>query len=907
MSRQSAGALVAPVFHPSVGAPGTPSLGGKAEQLLRLEALGAPVPAWFAIPTDLFASLASELVRPGLVRLMTASDEDVPAIARSLRCAVEELSLPLDAIAAVESALERLTSQGKGRDVAFAVRSSAAAEDSSADSFAGQLETFLNVAAADVVSCIRSCWASAFSDRAVRYARARGQLESLTSVGVLVQLMVNSVASGVLFSANPTGSLDELVIVAGYGLGEGIVTDKVECDTYTLDTQEGCWLLDVGRKHRRVACDDVRGVGTRVVSVPPDQVDAPVLSEEQRDGLAKRAQQLSQTLGPHLDIEWSFDSSGKLWLLQARPITSIPSGRATVFDNSNIVESYPGITLPLTASYVRTAYAKLFAAAFRQLGVAPAALRAHESSLANMLGYADGRLYYNLTSWYRLFRLIPGTARYVPVWEEMLGIAAGASRRETPRRQPLLQRAFALLRLVSALVSSFALLGRRMRAMRYEFLKTQEEFRALDLSVLDAHQYEDEYRRMLGPKLRGWEHTLLNDGYAFIFSALARALLRRSGLDEQLFGALLAGDEELESVLPVRRSVAMAEWLRANPASAVRLRPCVEAPLARLEAELARAENEALAAQFRAHLEHFGDRGIEELKLESKSFRDDPRLLLRVVLGYVDADVGVQEMIERERAIRAVAEAQVLKVLRWRLFRRTALAFCLAMARRSIRFRESSRLDRGRAFGMIRGLFAGLGTHLVRAGALAAAEDVYYLRVDELFDFVSGMLFERQLHPIVERRKLEFGRYQQAVPLRRFRTSGPVGANTVPLQRKGSPTSSSVGEDKWQGLGCSAGTLCAEAVVITNPHTAGDVRGKILVTEMTDPGWVFLMVPAAGLVVERGSLLSHTAIIGRELGKPTVVGVRGISTQIQTGDQLEIDGRSGTVRRLSRASSAELE
>ncbi len=880
---------VPPLVYPQQGY--LPGLGGKSRGLTQLYQAALPVPSFFTVPGEWFTRVLVPRLTDLLGRLERIAVEDdagLRQLSAEFRARVTEVGLPANLTQQVVAAARELSNDG---EMFLAVRSSATSEDGEVYSFAGQFSSRLGATWQDVESAVLECWASAFSPHVLAYSKRVGA-HALPAVAVVVQVLIDSARSGVAFTSNPHGNLDELVIVAGYGLGEGVVADRVRADTYFYDRRRSSWAVEVVEKREQIVRDG--NGGTAVVAVDGERVTSAVLDAPRREQLRATCERLEQTLGPYQDVEWAFDAFGTLWLTQTRPITTIPRGEDSVFDNSNIVESYPGVSLPSTFSYVQTVYARVFRAAVGKLGVPERDLETHEDVWSSLVGYAQGRIYYNLTAWYQMFRLIPGTRAYIPVWEQMLGI----DQQRRVASQGAKNSWSSLLRLGWSLVVHFVMLGPRLAGIRRGLQQTTARLTALE--SLESHQLEREFLHMTGPGMRGWEITLLNDGYAFIFSALVRALLKRWGLDEGLFGKLMAGDERLESVEPVRSAVGMAEWLRARPVLAAALsRPF---PTAQdLETQLASNEYAEFTELFHRHLAAYGDRGPAELKLESITLRDDPRLLLRIVLRYVPEDLTVQRMVEGEQAVRRDAENTVRHQLRYRLLSRLLFAFCLAMARRSIRYRESSRLDRSRAFGLTRRLFATLGRQLHTLGALHDARDVFFLRHQDVFDFVRGKWVDTDLASTVERRKSTFERYQQNTPQERFRTSGPVGANVIPLAREAkdeAPSVSASGERCLRGQGCSTGVVVGEAVVITDPNTTADVRGKILVAPMTDPGWVFLMVGAAGLIVERGSLLSHTAIIGRELGKPTVVGVAGATRLIRDGDRIELDGASGTIRWL---------
>jgi pyruvate,water dikinase len=391
--------------------------------------------------------------------------------------------------------------------------------------------------------------------------------------------------------------------------------------------------------------------------------------------------------------------------------------------------------------------------------------------------------------------------------------------------------------------------------------------------------------------LDGWEITLLNDLFAFVFTAAIRRQLRKIGLDESVFGGLMAGDAGLESTAPVHSMISMAEIVRRDPLLSQQLRDAQ----AMSAADFQRREldelfgNDEFVSSLRHHLDQFGDRCLEELKLESTCFRDDPQPLLRLISTYAASGV---ELDDHRFETRAKGMACLRTALRGRPIRRLLIGWTLSLARRSIRFRERSRLDRARAFGLVRTIFRSLGKNLAAEGALNVPDDVLYLTVDEVLGFVTGASVNDRLQGLVDERKADRERHQTFCPAGHIRTQGTVRGNVVPPKLR---TTARHSDGMLHGTGCSAGLVTAEAVLVHDPADAGDVKGKVLIAEMTDPGWVFLMVAAAGLVVEKGSLLSHTAIIGRELGVPTVVGVAGATELIRDGQVIQVNGQTGDI------------
>jgi pyruvate,water dikinase len=226
------------------------------------------------------------------------------------------------------------------------------------------------------------------------------------------------------------------------------------------------------------------------------------------------------------------------------------------------------------------------------------------------------------------------------------------------------------------------------------------------------------------------------------------------------------------------------------------------------------------------------------------------------------------------------------------------LAWVLQNARSMVLERENLRFERTRLFGRVRRIFREAGKRLHASGALDQADDVFYLQVEEIRGYADGNAVTADLKPLVALRQAEFERYRKSEgPPPRFETHGPV-CDPRSIQAKSAPSSTGQDGDERRGIGCCPGTVRGNVRVVRDPRSAQLPAGFILVADHTDPGWIMLFPSAKGLLVERGSLLSHSAIVARELGIPAVVSIPGLLDWLRDGDEVELDGARGTVRRI---------
>ncbi|MBI4576945.1 MAG: hypothetical protein HY722_11845 [Planctomycetes bacterium] len=874
-------------------------LGGKGAGLSALTRAGLPVPPWFVLTTavgeSVLAPLGSELGR-----LLEGRDLSDPAAAQEAAGRIREEVRARGLAAADREALyARYDAEFPG-GAPVAVRSSVVGEDSQSDSHAGQMDTYLHVGRADLEGRVLDCLASAWSARALAYRKNRGRDPRRAVPAVVIQRMVESRASGVLFTLNPaSGDRSELVISAGLGLGEGVVSDRVEADTWFVARSGALRSRQLRAKRSRVTSDP--GGGTTLETVGEEEAQRPALGEEELGRVVDLGLRVEALLGVPVDVEWALDREGTLFLLQARPITGLGEGRDQVFDNANIVESFPGPSSPLTYSFARGAYEQTFRQASRIFGVPEEILDRHHAVHANLLGLVHGRIYYNIGNWYGLFRFVPGFEGSLPAWEKALGLARHGARQGAPGRGKAGRWAVLALqaRVWWRILALFLGLPRRVRGFH---ALMEAERAACDegaLGTLDAESILEAHEARSRRLLPAFSVSVVNDAFLQQLHEAMTRVLSRWGVPgpEALRNDLLVGVAGMESVAPVRSLLGLAERIRRDGALEALFRGDA-APLEVWRAIHAEPSHAGFREALAAHLARYGDRTVHELKLETPSIEEDPAVLVGALRSYLEGGIRVEDLEAREGEVRAEAERRLGLALAGRPFRALAARLLLGRLRRSVAARENLRLERSRAFGLTRRTYRELGARLVRAGLLRRPEDVFWLTVEEVALAVRSSSVTSDLGALVGLRREEYRGYAEGAPPSRVVFRGPSRWAASPEPAAGAALGE-VGEvGVLRGIGCSRGVVRARSRVILDPTRGEVVRGEILVAPMTDPGWVFLMVAASGLVVERGSPLSHTAIIGRELGIPTVVAVQDATRRIGDGRMVELDGERGLVRLL---------
>jgi len=834
--------------------PGTlVQLGGKGYALAQLTEAGFPVPDWFAI-TPAFHQGG-------------AIDE---ASIRNYRFSAEDLC-------AIGHALTKLGGSS------FAVRSSAIDEDGAKASFAGQLDSFLEVRAEDVPGRTKEVWASIFSKHIAAY-RAENKMTAAGELpAVIVQSMVAADAAGVAFSADVvTGRWSVALVNAVHGLGEKLVSGEADADGWQIDRDEQV----IDRKRA-------------------DPNTPPALEDNQAIEVARLARRCEIHFGCPQDIEWAIEK-GQLRLLQSRPITTLhrladPEVAINIWDNSNIAESYGGVTTPLTYSFAHYIYKEVYQQFCRIMHVPDSVIADNRSIFNSMLGLIRGRVYYNLMSWYSMLALLPGFRFNRKFMEQMMGVREGLPEavlsefeddRLGARIKDAGRLAWALVGLVRAqwrLPSMIRKFYRHFDATLKSNPRPLEEMRPDELCA-HFHTLEEQL-------LNRWNAPLVNDFFAMIYFGVLRSLTKKwcDDTDGTLQNGLLCGTGQIISAEPAKRIQKMAKIASADP-EWTRLLCVADAGEIRRQIP----EHPVFEREYNAYLDRFADRCLNELKLESATLMDDPLPLLRSIgnlaCRILENQVQAQDN-NIEVRLRENSEKQLRERLSGKFMRKLIFKYVLKNARIRVRDRENLRFERTRLFGRIRAIFLECGKRLAAMGALEQPRDIFYLEIYEIIGFIEGTGSTTDLKALVQVRQNEFTRHaKDPAPADRFETHGTVHLGNR-FEAAQTTTAEDFGTYGLKGIGCCPGLVRGQARVVTDPSDAHIQNGEILVAEQTDPGWITLFPAAAGVLVERGSLLSHSAIVSREMGIPAIVSIRGLLAQIQTGDWIEFDGQTGIIRK----------
>lgn len=869
-------------------------VGGKASNLARLIALGAPVPDGFVITN---AALQGFVESAELAPLLSTLCRDLPGkSATGLRCAAETIAALFDAESMPPPVADAVL--GAWRALAASpviVRSSAAGEDSDAASFAGQLDSIAGVSCeADLRRAIAAVWASRWSYRALAYQVARGT--PLSGMGVLVQRQIASTVSGVLFTVAP-GSGGQMLLEYCEGPGEALVSGRVNPGRVAIARHGFRWSKEAA----------------------PDAAfpyESRLLDDGQLGSLARAALEIEAAFGCPQDIEWTMDAGGRVWIVQARPIT-VPAGvdgPATprdeiLWSNANVNENFPQPISPLLYSIAIAGYYHYFRNLGRAFGVSERRLALMEQPLRHIIGVHGARMYYNLSSIHAVLRSAPFGDLLTASFNQFVGAGdtapAGVDGSFAARARGRLSQWAEAAAIAFHTTRQYLFLTRRVERFERTASAFAERTHPDRLETRSLSGLLDDFRGFLDIRCNRWNDAALADAGSMVCYGVLQRLLARAFPDEQqqsLHNTLLKALPGLVSGKPAVRLWELSRDIRADGELS---RLFQSSPPAEVLAALAGSpRHAAFNTALHRYLDDWGFRCSAELMLTTPSFQEEPAPVIDLLRSYAAIDgPSPSDQLRRQESERLAETSRVGRALRSRstlpfVSLAPVVSIVLAWTQRSIQLRERARLKQALLYSRLRRIARAIGARLSAQGRLQHPDDVFFLTADEIDALLSGhAMFPDHAGALVEVRRRAHAELSAMSPpdsMRLARGEYLRADAGGPRARAAAGAAASL-----SGVGACGGTVTGRAVVLTAVTESDRIaRGDVLVTRQTDPGWGPIFPLISGLVIERGGMLSHGAIIAREFGIPSVVGVKDATRLVPDGGQITVDGDRGVVHLL---------
>ncbi len=772
------------------------------------------------------------------------------------------------------------------------VRSSAVGEDSAEASFAGQLDSIGGVTGLGVVRrALLRVWASQWSPRSLSYQLSRQV--ALRGMGVIIQRQIPSAVSGVLFTRAP-GRAGHMLVEYCAGTGEALVSGR---------ENPGRLLVTMDGRQK-----------TSEAQLEGQPLAESLLTDRMIFQLARVGREIAELFGAPQDIEWTIEADGTLWIVQARPITVCePAGakrrRPDVhWSNANVNENFPRPISPLLYSIASPGYYHYFRNLGRAFGISKRRLQAMEYPLRQIIGVHAGRMYYNLSSIHGVLRSAPFGELLTASFNQFVGSSETSTHAATTHAGRFKTLAQASELAVIAVKTTWQYLFLTRRVAKFE--QTVSEFAAQTTPerVTQATRAEllTHLRAFIDIRNNRWKDAALADAAAMVcYAVLQRLLARLAPAADQhsLHNNLLKALPDLVSGVPPIKLWELSQFVRADARLEELFRD--RAPAEILEVLRTRDDFQPFYQRFDAFLESWGFRCSGELMLTMPTFQDEPERVVELIQAYIATDAGSPATILARQAQERIAETRRLKGMlgsRW-----IVVGLVLRWTQKAILLRERARLKQALLYTRLRHIALAIGDRLVDANRLERRDEIFFLTAEEIDALLSGVsMFPDHVRQLVALRRTAHDEFASITPPDTLTLGSgeyltATGACTDSPAAMAAATSS-LAQPELRGTGACGGRAEARAAVLDDICDAQRlVAGDVLVTRQTDPGWGPVFPLISGLVIERGGMLSHGAIIAREFGIPSVVGVRGATSRIAHGARVHVDGDRGLVRILEEA------
>jgi len=865
-------------------------VGGKAFGLARLSRAGLPVPDGFCVTTRAYRKhLArqnlTQFLKEALVALDRVQSQNRAKILSDIRQRIIEAPLSEMLKAAVADAYCLLGAER------VAVRSSATAEDLSEHSFAGQYDTYLGIASLqDCLQAIKKCWASVWTDRAYEYRRRNGIDHTQVEMAVIVQSLVCADASGVIFTVAPaTARRDTMTIESCFGLGDAVVAGYVTPDRFTVDKANlNIVSKTISEKKLQTVPDNRGGVQQRTIDGP--RAFAPSIDEPFVGKIAELAKAVEAEFGCPQDIEWAVRGT-EIYLLQSRPITTLgpaPSSRDRwVWSNFLAQEVLPDVVTPITRSIIDNLGEAMFDPALTLVCIDRAGIPLYD--------YFAGRLYFHASFWAAVIRTLPGSKKYDftkdtgsnSALAKMLDMFESMTENDLPKIK--ISRTRFILKIPLLIAGVLSCTPQKGQSILTEIRTRNQKWEHLDVGSMPTEQIAgccaeivNAFRELLGKSLCLFGTMIAYPGLQWV---CARWLS-----DVTYAGRLLAGVGNMDDA-----QAAMDLWQLAVKADKLpELKKGILAgnswhKIAAAISDLPQAKS--FLESWNNFMARHGHHCRAEIELGNPRWSESPDYILGLLRGYlccIDKTNPLENHEEIARQ-RLCLEQRCRRQLR-NPIKRLIFDHLLVRSQNGALFRENIKSEAVKLLAAMRRLLVELGVRLHARDIIARPDDIFFLTVQEI-EPVVNVRAEFDIKNVIAERRAEYEKWSSVTPPDLIVGKFDPGEYV--------PEEIAADLDTLKGLAVSPGVATGRAKVIL--RTDSDSRleaGEILVAPFTDPGWTPYFLPAAGIVMNQGSLLSHGAIVARELGIPAVTNVGDATKIIKTGQTVQVDGNRGIVKIL---------
>ena len=769
----------------------------------------------------------------------------------------------------IEDIITSWKSTAKPMDAArWAVRSSAEVEDGKDKSYAGMFTTVLNCRSEDVGDAILKVLNGFETARVNNYHSGED-----FQYHIIIQEMISGEVSGVGFSINPLNyeSNNPLINIIP---GEGNKLVSGEENALMAEIDPNYYAIVLSRESHFNGETNING---RATAIKRSREDLTKQIKPYFEEIRSTLMELERVKGHPVDIEFTVANNQMYWL-QLRPVTNyIPRGDYKVWDNSNVAMNYPGIVMPLTTSFVHYSYSNAYIRMGRFLGASDRFIEENYHLFKSMTGVINGAMYYNITSWQQLLYQLP----FGKFSSKQIAGALGA--RDSKFKKPSHKASpWVYLKLVANFLKSAVFFSYYKKQYLTQYQHVMSSFDTTDFSTKSHKELIEAFKKLEADLAKHWWPPMLNGLFTMLsYSTMKKWVLNSHIHKEQpnFLNDTLSGTGDVISVEIVRELQKLLHLVYHNQSA----REIIQNNTAQDALLLLEQGSPEVYSQIQRYISRYGERCDDgELKIETVNYKEDPGKFITFLKNNLKAEPKLPRE-ERESSFKDTVSSYYRNPLkRWFINKgiQTTINF--------VRNRENFRFIRTVAFDKVRILFRQMDRSLLKKGYIAGANDSLYLELDEILNPDLADSYKS----IIENRKEEHASYNNLELHDRYYE---VEGRYYPA-----PNTSGNFEGDAKGVGCSSGTCEGEVVVVT-PENVNQINaeGKIVVANFFEPGWIGLFSQARGLIAERGSLLSHAAILCREMGVPAIMGASNILKTLKNGDQIIMDGSTGQIETVS--------
>ncbi len=821
--------------------------------------------------------------------LAALNPEDTSAVrqlGKHVRTRLRQAPMPDAAAGAIEAAWRKA-----GAEFAYAVRSSATAEDLPGASFAGQQDTYLNVRGGDeLLEKVKACWVSLFTDRAITYRQKNGFDHRRVFLSVIVQRMVTPDVSGIMFTADPIDGRRHIVSIdSGFGLGEALVSGLVSADLYKVDKRTHA-IVERKIARKTLVIRPTPDGGTRQEALDDEQQRARSLTDAQAVELAAMGARIETHYQAPQDIEWCI-ASGAISIVQSRPITTLyplpappaPDAALRIYISFGHVQVMTDALPPYSLSVWRNVFP----------------FGRDATGTSDVMLAAGGRLYIDPSDLLRVSPFGKAFAGIVTAVDALMA-AAVADVIERP------QFHYGSGSKLEAIASVAPVVGPVLaRAMARMWLTKPEDSATRALAFMDetiAHARAS--LEAAAPGAARYEAARSIQDHLFLHAflrivptvlsgmlgvLLLRKLLAGRGVDAELttFAQGLDGNVATEMDMQLGD---VADVARRSPAVVAHLRNTGARDVLRTIRDV--DGGAAFADALQAFLARYGVRCGSEIDIARPRWNEDPTPLIQMIVGNLAREqAGMHRAHHAQLKQQGLAAAERL-VEASSALGRPIVRRLVRVCRANLAVREHPKFLLVQWLALMKDVTLECAGELVRGRRLAAVDDVFFLTIPEVADALrgGGSAGDRPLDALVAARREEHRHNQKLNPPRVMTSEGEI----VTKRHAGND----LPDKALAGTAASPGIAEGIAKVVLDPSTAILEAGEILVAPFTDPGWTPLFINARGLVMEVGGLMTHGSVVAREYGIPAVVSVPDATRLIQTGQRIRVNGDDGFVEIL---------